>query len=105
VLPGGFASRHGIALGMVGTVLFHDDAVHAVYADNGPTMKYGEASVKVHESFGITIVKNGRIRNIGIDSGVFILMYPGAQVAKPNDQFTIEQINNLADPLYKKFLV
>lgn len=104
VLPGGFASRHGIALGMVGTVLFHEEPVHAVYVDNGPAAKYGEASVKVHESFGITIVKNGRIRNIGIDAGVHILMYPGAQVAKPNDHFTVEAVNNLAEPLYKKFL-
>jgi hypothetical protein len=105
VLPGGFASRHGIKLGMAGTILFHDEHVHAVYADDGPTKKYGEASVKVHESFGITIVKNRRIRNIGIDSGVYILMYPGTQVAKPNQHFTIDDINKVADPLFKKFLV
>jgi len=103
VLPGGFAARHGISLGMVGTVLFHDEHVHAVYADSGPSTKYGEASVKVHESFGITIVKNGRIRNIGIDSGVNILMYLGTQVAKPNTHFTIDQINQIADPLFNKF--
>ena len=104
VLPGGFADRHGLKLGMAGTILFHGDHVHAVYADSGPKTKYGEASVNVHESLGITIVKNGRIRNIGIDEGVNILMYLDTQVAKPNNHFTIEDINKIAEPLFQKFV-
>jgi hypothetical protein len=44
-----FAKDFGIALGALGVVIFADKITGAIFADEGPAMKIGEASIRTHE--------------------------------------------------------
>lgn len=78
VLPGGFGAQFGIKLGDVAAVLFNDKIEFAVLADTGPRSKIGEGSIALHRSMGFERVVKGRIKDIGITSGVVTVVFPGS---------------------------
>lgn len=102
VLPGGFADRHDIKLGTLATVFYDDKYVHAIYGDVGPKTKYGEASIKVHESLGFDrVTDSGKIKDIGIDGNVYILIYKDVVVSDPKSN---DEINTLGEECLNKIL-
>jgi len=81
VLPGNLKSRLGstrLSLGDVAAVIYNGKMEFAVYADNGPTSKIGEGSVKSVQSLGFNPYRNGRIC-CGITSGVTMVVFPGSK--------------------------
>lgn len=82
VLPGNWP-HGGCALGTVATVFYGGAHVHAIFADKGPSGKYGEASLAVHRALGFERIHDGRIQDVGIDSGVTILIYIGEAMPVP----------------------
>jgi len=83
VLPGGFGPAFGIRLGDLAAVLYRDRLVFAVYADVGPRHKFGEGSIALHRALGFerlaTVDENTkRVRDVGIESGVVMLIFPGS---------------------------
>lgn len=86
VIPGGW--NRGIALGDVCHVEFGGNLVAAIVADIGPRRKIGEGSIALHRLLGFERVKAGRIIDVGIESGVRTLFYPGtgSGVCLTNDE-------------------
>lgn len=78
VLPGHFGSNYGIRLGDIAVVLYRDKMEYALFADVGPRNKIGEGSIALHRSLGFERVVNGKIKDVGIDSGVVTLVFPGS---------------------------
>lgn len=76
VLPKLFAQRYGISIGDVAAMIYRDILIYAVFADTGPADKIGEASIAVHRAFGFERIKNGRIVDVGIPSGVITIVFP-----------------------------
>lgn len=79
VLPlGTWRREHGIKLGDFGYVAYNGRVVAVIAGDLGPRTKLGEGSIALHRALGFERVRNGRIRDIGIEGGVRTLMFPGS---------------------------
>jgi len=81
VLPSNLKSRLGstrLGLGDIAAVIYNGRMEFAIYADNGPTAKIGEGSVKLVQSLGFNPYKNGKIC-CGITSGVVVVVLPGSR--------------------------
>jgi len=81
VLPSNLRSRLGntrLGLGDIAAVVYNGRMEFAIYADNGPTSKIGEGSVKLVQSLGFNPYRNGKIC-CGITSGVVVLVFPGSK--------------------------
>jgi len=81
VLPSNIRSRLGntrLALGDIAAVVYNGRMEFAIYADNGPTSKIGEGSVKLVQALGFNPYRNGRIC-CGISSGVVVVVFPGSR--------------------------
>ena len=100
VLPGGWP-HGGCELGTLCTVLYNGGHVHAIYADVGPKTKIGEASIAVHQALDGPRVRDGKILNVGIDSGVTFAVYIGQKADYP---CTFEEIQAAGEPLMRKVL-
>lgn len=74
VIPGKW--NRGIKLGDVCHVQYGSKVVAAIVADIGPQRKVGEGSIALHRLLGFERVRNGRIVDIGIESGVRTIFYP-----------------------------
>ncbi|MDR3690884.1 MAG: glycoside hydrolase family 75 protein [Fimbriimonas sp.] len=99
VLPIGFTGRHGgIRLGCLASIVYGDRIAHAIFADSGPTDKFGEASINVHRSLGFERVVDSKIVNVGIDNDVWILVFIGSHIATPCTQ---DEIDAAAHPLWE----
>jgi len=81
VLPSNIKSRLGstrLGLGDIAAVIYNGKMEFAIYADNGPTSKIGEGSVKLVQSLGFNPYRNGKIC-CGITSGVVTVVFPGSR--------------------------
>jgi Fungal chitosanase of glycosyl hydrolase group 75 len=91
VLPGLHFDGHAVTiedikinLGDIAAVLYKNTIEFAVFADTGPAKpknpvtKIGEGSIALHRSLGFERVKNGRIRDVGIDKDVVTIVFPGS---------------------------
>ena len=76
VIPGKW--NRGIKLGDMCHVQYANKVVAAIVADIGPQRKVGEGSIALHRLLGFERVRNGRIVDIGIESGVRTVFYPGS---------------------------
>ena len=103
VMPGGFSERHGKSMGMgtLATVFYNGRHCHAVVADIGPKHKYGEGSIALHRALGFERIKNGKIQDIGIDSGVTMLLYIGSNIGRK--PFIGSDVAKATEPWYQKF--
>lgn len=105
VLPGGFDKRHGIRIGDIGVVIFGIRKVYACYGDVGPPNKLGEGSISLHRELGHeTIVgrdtaSGGRLRNLGISSGVITIVFPGSGNGKGR---TNAESAAIGEPLFQR---
>lgn len=103
VLPGGFEKDFGgVHIGCLATVIYKDKIAHAIYADVGPSTKYGEGSIALHRALGFERVKNGKIVDVGIDNGVKIILHINSKISKT--PCTQEQINSEANKEFLKLL-
>lgn len=75
VIPSGWSK--GIALGDVALVQYGDRLCPAIVADIGPRAKIGEGSIALHRVLGFERVAGSRIIDVGIDSGVRTVFFPG----------------------------
>ena len=95
VLPGTSAIRNtGVKLGDYGFIYWSQTgrSVYAIYADVGPTTSIGEGSVLTNVNLGSNPYNSkGRV-TIGIDSGVYTVVFPGSG-AKYGIASTQTQIN------------
>ena len=90
-----FARQAGFRKGDLAVVIYKNRLCYAIYGDvsghalrNGSTDRshysFGEASIRVHEQLGHPVVyktgKGGtpRFHNVGIGSGVLIVVFPGS---------------------------
>lgn len=104
VIPGKFQDRNGgIGLGTLCTVFYKDKIAHAIIGDFGPKTKYGEGSINLHRQLGYERIKNGRIQDIGISSGVYILFYINSKISKL--PCTQKQIDEECSKLLNEFTV
>lgn len=108
VLPGGFATgsnaRHGgVALGCLGTMIYGATGAisHGIFADVGPSSKFGEFSLEACRELGFERVVNGQILNDGLDGEVTLLIYIGSNIGP--GPVTQAQINAAAAPLWQAF--
>jgi hypothetical protein len=106
VLPGDghkawLGHDHKVARGDVGVILGHNKVVFAQFADVGPQIKLGEASIAVHRAFGQEVLK-GRKKVLDTDiKGPFVtLVFPGSGGTKP--RLSPEEIEKKAKELFKK---
>jgi len=95
VLPSNIKSRLGstrLGLGDIAAVVYNGRLEFAVYADNGPTSKIGEGSVKLVQALGFNPFRNGRIC-CGITSGVVWIVFPGSRgsYSSPYDRESVRQ--------------
>jgi len=96
VLPGNIKSRLGstrLGLGDIAAVVYNGRIEFAVYADNGPTSKIGEGSVKLVQNLGFNPYgRNGKIC-CGITSGVATIVFPGSRgsYSSPYDSDSVRQ--------------
>ena len=81
VLPGHFP--HGVGMGDLAYIEYLGRSVFAICADVGPSRKIGEASVAVHRALGFDNVRNGHIVDVGIDSGVYTVLFPNSKIDTP----------------------
>ena len=85
VIPlGGFDKALGVRVGDVAAVIRGTKRIYAVVADQGPTCKIGEGSIRLHELLAHPVCKeraaNGdcvRLRNAGIEGDVLYFIFPG----------------------------
>jgi len=95
VLPSNIKTKLGstrLGLGDIAAVIYNGKMEFAVYADNGPTSKIGEGSVKLVQSLGFNPYRNGRIC-CGISSGVVVIVLPGSRgsYSSPYDSASVRQ--------------
>lgn len=83
VLPeGDFVKEFGIKLGALGVVIFGDKIAGAIFADEGPPSKIGEASIRVHELVRGAAAPwkgdpaNKIIRDVSVEQGVLYFVFP-----------------------------
>jgi subtilisin family serine protease len=86
VLPkGDFVDEFGIELGTLGIVIFEDRITGAIFADQGPRDKIGEASIRVHEIVrGAAAPWKGNpadkiLRDVSVEKGVLFCVFPNAR--------------------------
>jgi subtilisin family serine protease len=86
VLPtGDFVDEFGIELGTLGIVIFEDRITGAIFADQGPRDKIGEASIRVHELVrGAAAPWKGNpadkiLRDVSVEKGVLFCVFPNAR--------------------------
>ena len=77
VIPIGWGERHGIRLGDVGLAQIRGCkwVFGVIVADLGPRKKIGEGSIALHRAFGQEPVRNGRIRDVGMDGPFRMLLF------------------------------
>ena len=94
VLPYWLAEEQGIALGTLCTVFLGEDGenhAHAIYADNGPSHKLGEGSLKLYRLLGQERVDgNNNVINQGMGQTVRVLFYPKIVLSKTNTSDEIQ---------------
>lgn len=88
-------------LGTLATILYGGRHVHAIYADAGPRVKYGEASLAVHRALGFERVKDGRIVDVGIGGGVTTLIHLGQTANYP---CTFAEIQAAGENAFRKWI-
>jgi subtilisin family serine protease len=86
VLPkGDFVDEFGIELGTLGVILFEDRMTGAIFADEGPRDKIGEASIRVHELVrGDAAPWKGNpadkiLRDVSVEKGVLYFVFPNVR--------------------------
>jgi hypothetical protein len=110
LLPGSdsdwVGKKEGIALGDVGVIIGQGKVLCVEFADAGPAVKLGEASMQVHRFFGHNPLKaNGKISDTDIATGgvsdfsFVTLVFPGSGAQR---RLTAAEITNLARPLFVK---
>jgi len=102
VLPGGFSARHGNTCPMrtLATVAYNGHIAHCIVADIGPKSKFGEGSIALHRALGFERVKNEKIVDCGIDSGVTTVIYANTSISTPCNQ---SDIDKACKPYWDKF--
>lgn len=86
VLPGNFASVSGVTckLGDLALVRWQGQEILAIYADQGPSDKIGEGSIKLVEALGENPWNAGKTEIIsGIEFGVEYLVFPKSTATRP----------------------
>jgi hypothetical protein len=105
VAAGHLSEHHGntIPVGALGTVCYKSKMQHVIVGDIGPTRKFGEGSIFLHEHVdGPRVDHNGHIINIGIDGDVEIIWYPNTILScvKNKLPFTQADIDREASVLF-----
>jgi hypothetical protein len=102
VLPGGFASKHGIRIGDIGVVINGIRKVYACFGDVGPSSSLGEGSISLHRELGHETVVGGRLINAGISGGVITIVFPGSGngLGRTNQESAI-----IGEPLFRKLQI
>jgi hypothetical protein len=93
VIPGHW--NRGIDLGCACLVQFGDRVVLAQVGDIGPRLKIGEGSIALHRQLGFERVKNGKIVDSAIDSGVRTIFFPGTATGYCHGQMVLEMLLNM----------
>lgn len=101
VIPGGgFAAALGIKLGDIAAVVYSDQVVYALVADQGPTCKLGEGSIELHERLKhkVCLARNDahectRLHDAGIESDVLYFIFPGSK-AQIYTGLTADNVND-----------
>jgi len=79
-----FIRNLGIPLGALGVIIYRDKITGAIFADEGPTMKIGEASIRVHELLLDPPAPwkgnpaNKILRDVSVESGVLYFVFPNS---------------------------
>jgi hypothetical protein len=94
----------GVELGAIGAVVYKGKLAFAVFADFGPQTKLGEGSIELHRRLGFERVHDNKVRDIGIDSGVITIVFPGSELpSRPSDQLTLlAYIDSQGPTLFQK---
>ncbi len=90
-LPKSWASNRGISLGDYAAVIRKGNVTFAVFGDEGPADKIGEASIQLLRALGEERLKpNGTVINAGTEPGIITIVFPGSgRAADLKDQATL----------------
>jgi Fungal chitosanase of glycosyl hydrolase group 75 len=98
--------KEGIALGDVGVIIGQNKVLCVEFADAGPSVKLGEASMQVHRFFGHNPLNaRGKINDSDIatagkaDFTFVTIVFPGSGLHR---RLTVDEITGLARPLFVK---
>lgn len=97
-----FCKDFGIRKGTLGVVVYRDKIAGAIFADRGPPMKIGEASIRVHELIAEPGPWKGDpvdriLRDVSVREGVLYFVFPDARL--DIDAFGPERQKEMAESI------
>ena len=90
-----FKSETEVGLGDIAVVIYKDKIVYAIVADEGPSCRIGEGSIRLHEKLGHHICRDAQclnIRDYSIEKDVLYFIFPNSDIRKING-LTLNNLN------------
>jgi hypothetical protein len=78
-----FRRETGVGLGDLAVVISNGKLSYAIVADEGPSCRIGEGSIRLHENLGHRVCRDAKcldLRDMSIESDVLYFVFPGTDI-------------------------